>query len=241
MEERLKPSPNSITRLTTQGGMSNGHSRRLSLGGGEALPKPSSNGILSRKTKLQSRNSPRIFDGSSSSLDSENTISSANGRENVFSNSSDEIHINGTTTARENGDRSGVDKIKCENEDYISGMLYDILQKEVITLRKACNEKDRSLKDKDDAIEVHYYLICFWFTSLSFSLLIKLFLFFQMLAKKVEMLNKAMEVESKKMRREVAAMEKEVAAMRIGKESDQRLRRASASKGPVNRYSTPVR
>lgn len=54
-----------------------------------------------------------------------------------------------------------------------------------------------------------------------------------MLAKKVETLNKAMEVESKKMRREVAAVEKEVAAMRIGKESDQRLRRASVSKRPV--------
>lgn len=69
----------------------------------------------------------------------------------------------------------------------------------------------------------------------------KLFLYFQMLAKKVETLNKAMEVESKKMRREVAAVEKEVAAMRIGKESDQRLRRASVSKRPVNRNGTPVR
>lgn len=166
MEERLKSAPHGMTRLTTKGGMSNGHSRRLSLGGGETLSKPSSNGILSRKIKSQSRNSSRLFDGSSSSLDSDTTISS----ENVFSNSSDEIHINGTTAARENGERNGVDKIKCENEDYISGMLYDVLQKEVITLRKACNEKDQSLKDKDDAIEVHYYLPFFCFTSLSFSL-----------------------------------------------------------------------
>ncbi|KAF2289913.1 hypothetical protein GH714_039141 [Hevea brasiliensis] len=74
--------------------------------------------------------------------------------------------------------------------------------KDVITLRKACHEKDQSLKDKDNAIE--------------------------MLAKKVDTLNKAMEVEAKKMRREVAAMEKEVAAMQVSKEHDHRTRRSSA-------------
>jgi hypothetical protein len=36
----------------------------------------------------------------------------------------------------------------------VSGVLYDMLQKEVVSLRKACHEKDQSLKDKDDAIEV---------------------------------------------------------------------------------------
>jgi hypothetical protein len=40
------------------------------------------------------------------------------------------------------------------SEDYVSGLLYDMLQKEVIALRKASHEKDQSLKDKDDAIEV---------------------------------------------------------------------------------------
>lgn len=39
--------------------------------------------------------------------------------------------------------------------DTVSGVLYDMLQKEVINLRKAMHEKDQSLKDKDDAIEVH--------------------------------------------------------------------------------------
>ncbi|TQD76911.1 hypothetical protein C1H46_037550 [Malus baccata] len=92
-----------------------------------------------------------------------------------------------------------------EHEDYVSGVLYDMLQKEVVSLRKACHEKDQTLKDKDDAIE--------------------------MLAKKVDTLNKAMEVEGKKMRREVAAMEKEVSAMRVTKEHDQRTRRLSAPWG----------
>lgn len=213
LEERLKPSQNSITphSLSQGGSVSNGHSRRLSLGGAESLSKPSSNGVLSKKTKLQFRNSSRLFGGGSRSLDCENTIPSANVGDNVLSNSSEETHIDRTITTQDNGDGSGViDKIRLENEDYVSGSLYDILQKEVITLRKACNEKDQSLKDKDDAIE--------------------------MLAKKVETLNKAMEVESKKMRREVAAMEKEVAAMRNRKEPDQKLRRASIAKGAVNGY-----
>lgn len=38
--------------------------------------------------------------------------------------------------------------------DTVSGVLYDMLQKEVISLRKSSQEKDQSLKDKDNAIEV---------------------------------------------------------------------------------------
>ncbi|XP_075479605.1 microtubule-associated protein 70-1-like [Primulina tabacum] len=70
-----------------------------------------------------------------------------------------------------------------DREDTVPGLLYDILQKEVVALRKAGHEKDQSLKDKDDAIE--------------------------MLAKKVEKLTKAMDIEAKRMRREVASMEKD--------------------------------
>lgn len=55
-----------------------------------------------------------------------------------------------------------------------------------------------------------------------------------MLAKKVDTLTKAMEVEAKKMRREVASMEKEVAAMRVDKEQENRAKRFSSVKGPVN-------
>lgn len=46
------------------------------------------------------------------------------------------------------------EKLERENHDYVSGMLYDMLQKEVTMLRKSCQEKDQSLKDKDDAIKV---------------------------------------------------------------------------------------
>lgn len=45
--------------------------------------------------------------------------------------------------------------------DTVSGVLYDMLQKEVINLRKAMHEKDQSLKDKDDAIEVCHVISMF--------------------------------------------------------------------------------
>ncbi|KAG0557941.1 hypothetical protein M758_11G163100 [Ceratodon purpureus] len=92
--------------------------------------------------------------------------------------------------------------------DTVSGVLYDMLQKEVISLRKSSQEKDQSLKDKDNAIE--------------------------MLSKKVDTLSKAMEVEAKKMRREVTVMEKEVAAMKVDKDQDRKTRRLSMSKEPVH-------
>ena len=43
--------------------------------------------------------------------------------------------------------------------DTVSGVLYDMLQKEVISLRKSSQEKDQSLKDKDNAIEVRFFAV----------------------------------------------------------------------------------
>jgi len=59
-------------------------------------------------------------------------------------------------------------------------------------LRKACHEKDQTLKDKEDAME--------------------------MLAKKVDTLHKAKEVEAKKKRQEIAALEKKFAAVCLEQE-----------------------
>ncbi|XP_027156987.1 microtubule-associated protein 70-1-like isoform X2 [Coffea eugenioides] len=236
LEERLKASSTCTTRSTPQGGsVCNGLSRRQSFGGGESLSKPPSNGISLKKTKFQSRSfrtnsssalleqskfSSTLFGSGSRSLDGENTLTYENDIDNRFTNSCDHRHSNEIARIHENGyaneigNLNAADKAEGENEDYVSGMLYDMLQKEVITLRKVCQEKDQSLKDKDDSIE--------------------------MLAKKVETLNKAMEVESKKMRREVAAMGKELAATRIGKEQDQRLRRVSSTRGAVNGTHQPA-
>ncbi|KAK8966182.1 Microtubule-associated protein 70-2 [Platanthera guangdongensis] len=84
-------------------------------------------------------------------------------------------------------------------DDFVSGVLYDILQKEVVFLRNACHEKDQWLKDKDNSMES--------------------------LSKKVDTLTKAMEVETRKLRREKAAAEKEVATIRIEMEQEKKARR----------------
>ncbi|XP_042484838.1 microtubule-associated protein 70-2-like isoform X1 [Macadamia integrifolia] len=224
MEEGLKQSSNGNGRTTLEGrSISNGRSRRQSLGGAEILSRSSPNGFLSKKlSNSQLGSSPsnsasallkhakcssRSFDGGSRSGERSKQTSTGDRKCYAPDKASDGIRSNESTgTCKDTSDAEPTDNPKI-SEDYVSGLLYDMLQKEVITLRKACHEKDQSLKDKDDAIE--------------------------MLAKKVETLNKAMEVEAKKMRREVAAMEKEVAAMRGNKEHDPRARRPSASRGPI--------
>ncbi|PSS01739.1 Microtubule-associated protein like [Actinidia chinensis var. chinensis] len=223
LEEKLKASRNGITRNPTERrSTSNGHSRRQSLGGLENLSRLSSNGFLSRKTNVQSGSfhsngastllkqaniSSSSFDGGSGSPDRDKPVLNATEKNDGPIDAGSQIQSSGMVYSHEeNGCANG--KTRTEHEDFVSGMLYDMLQKEVITLRKACHEKDQSLKDKDDAIE--------------------------MLAKKVETLNKAMEAEAKKVRRDVAAMEKEVAALRISKEQDRRVRWLSAPHGAVN-------
>nr|GEV13200.1 microtubule-associated protein 70-2-like [Tanacetum cinerariifolium] len=94
------------------------------------------------------------------------------------------------------------EKDKTKPEDFVSGMLYDMLQKEVLTLQKACLQKDQNIKDKDNTIEV--------------------------LARNVETLNKAMEAESKRTRREFNAMEKELAALRAGKQRESHMGRRTS-------------
>ncbi|KAL9232643.1 hypothetical protein vseg_007728 [Gypsophila vaccaria] len=204
---------------------SNGRARRQSLGGADNFSRMVSNGYLSKRTTsspsetLRSNNaaallkhakiSSRSFDGVNNSKKADNgdILGPTTGRElNPVSNGSEE---DDDGSQREAADNHSVEKAKTGSDDTVSGALYDIIQKEVVMLMKACHEKDQSLKDKDDAIE--------------------------MLSKKVDTLSKAMEVEARRMRREVTAMEKEVAAMRINKESDQRARRMSiAGRGVVN-------
>ncbi|KAI7990404.1 Microtubule-associated protein 70-1 [Camellia lanceoleosa] len=227
LEDKLKASLNGISRTPSKGrGISNGHSRRQSLGGVENLSRTPSNGFLSTKTNGQSGSfrsnsasallkhakiSTRSFDGGSKSVDRDKSVLNTTEKDGRPIDAGDHIQSSEMFYSHEgngNGNGIAIDKTKIEYEDYVSGMLYDMLQKDIITLRKACHEKDQSLKDKDDAIE--------------------------MLAKKVETLNKAMEVEAKKMRREVAAMEKEVAAMRSNKEQNRTAQRLSAPRGAIN-------
>ncbi|KAK7336456.1 hypothetical protein VNO77_16998 [Canavalia gladiata] len=229
LEERIK-APNGNSKFTASDGrnIANGPSRRQSFGGAESFSVSSSNGYLSRKNSISksgslrsnsanvllkhAKLSSRSFDGGSRKLEKERSASGSNGLDNMPTNTNARtISSETVATHEESANGTAIVKSKAENEDFVSGTLYDILQKEVISLRKACHEKDQTLKDKDDAIE--------------------------MLAKKVDTLNKAMEVEAKKMRREVASMEKEVAAMRVSKEPSRMARRASAPRGAVNSQS----
>ncbi|OMO93957.1 Myosin II heavy chain-like protein [Corchorus olitorius] len=238
LEESLRGPSNSISRSTPEGrSMSNGPSRRQSLGGADNFSKLTSNGFLSKRSpssQLRSslssstvlkhaKGTSKSFDGGTRSLDRAKVLLNGAGTNNSFNQPSD-----GTKEGEAPNNEKPNDFQPVDTEDNVPAVLYDLLQKEVIALRKAGNEKDQSLKDKDDAIE--------------------------MLAKKVETLTKAMEVEAKKMRREVAAMEKEVAAMRVEKEHENRAKRFGNSKGsaaqlltgrrnfcPMNEYSVLIK
>ncbi|KAK9726001.1 hypothetical protein RND81_05G183400 [Saponaria officinalis] len=193
------------TSTTQVRSTSNGRVRRQSLGGADNFSRLASNGYSSKRTI----SSPSgILRSNSGDKAEERTLPDLTaGRTTPAISNGIDKHHNGSPREAEGNGSFGMSKT--DSDDTVSGVLYDMLQKEVVTLRKACHEKAQSLKDKDDAIE--------------------------MLSKKVETLNKAMEVEAKKMRREVAAMEKEVASMRINKENDQRARRMSiAGRGVVN-------
>nr|GMC86005.1 microtubule-associated protein 70-1-like isoform X1 [Ipomoea batatas] len=216
LEERLKSNSNVTSRTASEiRSVSNGRTRRQSFGGIESMSKPSQNGLLSRKatqsgaSRLKKANNLSTwFDGDSKSEGKDQSNGNIDDKDFGSGKAIRDPHSNGILTLHENGNGKTTDRTKLESEDYVSGALYDMLQKEVISLRKVCQEKDQMVKDKDDAIE--------------------------MLAKKVETLNKAMEIEAKKMRREVAAMEKEIAAMRIGKEQDPKMRRSSSVRVAAN-------
>ncbi|XP_010914823.1 microtubule-associated protein 70-1 [Elaeis guineensis] len=119
----------------------------------------------------------------------------------------EQLSVSNTATDAEKELISGKqsDPLETVGDDTVSGVFYDILQKEVISLRKACHEKDQCLKDKDNSIE--------------------------MLSRKIDTLTKAMEVETKKLRREKAAIEKVVASIRAEKEHELKARRL---KGIIN-------
>lgn len=219
LEDGLRMPSSGSSRSVESKSMSNG-SRRQSLGGADNVSKLPSNGILPRRSpSFQIRSSlssstitvlknakgtSKSFDGGTRSLDRGKVLE--HGSSNSL-NRSIEGGDNGSTPSswKENPDVKPIELSNAESEDTVSGLFYDMLQKEVITLRKACHEKDQTLKDKDDAIE--------------------------MLAKKVDTLTRAMEVEARKMRREVASMEKEVAAMRVDREHDNKAKRLGGTKG----------
>lgn len=164
-------SSSTTVRSTPDGRSSNnGASRRQSLGGAENISRLASNGFLPKRSpSFQMRSSgisavlknakgtSKSFDGGSRSLDRGKNLLSGTGPNFKLTQSCDGAKDSGAeNTWKENQDEKPNDLQVTETEDTVPGVLYDLLQKEVVSLRKACHEKDQSLKDKDDAIEVYF-------------------------------------------------------------------------------------
>lgn len=169
------PSSTNIRSAVETRSASNGSSRRQSLGGADSIPKLSSNGFLSKRAPSHSRSSlsastltvlkhakgaSKSFDGGSRSLDRSKALPNGMGPSFLLNKSTDATREKpAQSSCKDNPEEKLTDFPTVETEDTVSGLLYDMLQKEVITLRKACHEKDQSLKDKDDAIEVRKLMI----------------------------------------------------------------------------------
>lgn len=128
---------------------------------------------------------------------SKNKFADNGGKENTVTKVNSDANVNGIVRdvavseqakTKSDGDADSQNKENSVvgNEDLMSGFLYDRLQREVINLRKLCEEKDGTLLAKDEEIKI--------------------------LLKKVDALTKAMEVETKKLKREAATREKEMMA-----------------------------
>jgi Microtubule-associated protein 70 len=136
--------------MSASGGRNSVSSRRQSIGGADSGSK--ANGFLTRRPSFQMR----------SSSTATTIVSHAKGASKSFDGrlvNGSGHSLNGSTDVSENNsdEKTNGELPSSETEDTVSGLLYDMLQKEVISLRKSCHEKDQSLKDKDDAIEVISY------------------------------------------------------------------------------------
>ncbi|KAL7130456.1 hypothetical protein ABFS83_13G135400 [Erythranthe nasuta] len=143
---------------------------------------------------------------------SRNKVVDSSGKENAETNKNDTVKIEarGVDEVRETGyikEMKGLEIGDSENEDMVSGFLYDRLQKEVIHLRKSCDLKESTLTSKHDEIK--------------------------MLMKKIDTLTRAVEVESKKMKREAAIRDKDSTLVKV----DEKIRNTNSTKRSVTNTS----
>lgn len=128
LEERFKQSSrNGVSCGAIERTMSNIRAPRQSLGGVEKLSRASSSRFSSRNLLKNGSISSKVYD-CSKLVDS------------------DKLFRNECGHADE--------KDKTKPEDFVSGMLYDMLQKEVLALQKACHQRDQNIKEKSNTIEV---------------------------------------------------------------------------------------
>lgn len=148
--------------------MGNCPSRRQSLGGADNFSKIASNGFLPKRSPSfqirstlssgsssilrHAKGTSKSFDGGTRALDRSKLMLNGSGSPTFNLGQSCE-ETKDTEIGNPDEKPSGL--LGTEAEDTVPGLLYDLLQKEVVALRKAGHEKDQSIKDKDDAIEVH--------------------------------------------------------------------------------------
>lgn len=154
--------------------MSNGPSRRQSLGGADNISKLTSNGFLPKRTPSSrslssstssvlrhAKGTSKSFDGGTRSLDRGKILLNGTSPTFTFNQSCDATKDVETNPNWKGNSDDKPNEFPTVDSESVPGVLYDLLQKEVIALRKAGHEKDQSLKDKDDAIEVDILsLIC---------------------------------------------------------------------------------
>lgn len=174
LEESLRGTSSSSKSSSAEGrSMSNGPSRRQSLGGADNISKLTSNGFLSKRTPSSrsltsstssvlkhAKGTSKSFDGGTRSLDRGKVLLNGSGPNFSFNQSCDAAKDGNTPNSwKGTSDEKPAQFPTLDSEDSVPGILYDLLQKEVVALRKAGHEKDQSLKDKDDAIEVRIFLL----------------------------------------------------------------------------------
>lgn len=164
---------------------------------------------LSTRTSLLNLKSAR-HNSASSSQEEVSSGASETSESAKLQNGFDRNHGGSVRSSQE-------DVIKQNEEDTVPGVFYEVLQREVASLRKVVAEREQSLKDRDDVIE--------------------------MFSKKVELLTKALDVEAKKARRDIGALEKELALLKSESPArgPQRRLSSSASRGGISPMATSRR
>ncbi|KAJ1685512.1 hypothetical protein LUZ63_016902 [Rhynchospora breviuscula] len=186
-QQEIRTKPNGLSRSRSINGSDSLLSPRQNKNQNQrpSLPSPRAPSVILRKAKCASKS----FDGAISLVENSPNSKANSDCDSTNDSIGEEIDSKEEIPVTE----------KVSDNEVVSVIFYDFLQKEVISMRKAFLEKEQCLRDKDASIE--------------------------MLSKKIDTLTKAMEVETKKLRREKGMLEKEVIALRMERERDIKPRR----------------
>ncbi|KAL2895858.1 Microtubule-associated protein 70-2 [Bienertia sinuspersici] len=168
LEERLKGSASANpSRVTPERrSVSSGRTRRQSLGGAENFSRSASNGYLSKRTtnspfgNLRSNSAVALLKNAKDSSRSFDAGDKSKGDNpcpvmgNTTSNGVDKNH----DSSQKEDDQTAAEKPKTDSDDYVSGALYDMLQKEMLskkveTLNKAMEVEAKKMRREVAAME----------------------------------------------------------------------------------------